>query len=423
MKLHSNFLLCLILLIGCQKNKNYKLNEGGIPEKEGVSSERLERIDQYINKAIADTIIPGAVALVARNGKIIYHKAFGYENTSEKIQLNKNNIFRIASMSKAITSLAVMMLWEEGKFSLDDPIEKFIPEFKNSKILDKFNPKDSTYTTINVKNKITIRHLLTHTSGIGYGFIDSNPAIRAIHMKAGIIELYTTEEITIAENIKRLAKLPLHFDPGTNYTYSEGLDVLGYFIEIQSGMSFSNFLQERIFKPLQMKDTYFYLPQEKSDRLVSVQTKENGQWKDFSDSRFEVDYPIKGSKTFFSGGAGLSSTTEDYAKFLQMFLNKGKYGDQQLIGKKTCETILSNQLSHLGEMELSLAFGLLSEKEFYKGNGGSVGTFTWGGYWNTQYFADPKENIIGIIYKQTWNIGNDPTGSGFRRLVFQSIIE
>tara|TARA_B110000263_G_scaffold250015_1_gene269874 strand:- start:1388 stop:2656 length:1269 start_codon:yes stop_codon:yes gene_type:complete len=422
MKNFFSAIFIVLNLISCSTKNELKLSIG-IAEKEGISEDRLQRIDQYLEKTISDSIIPGAVALIARNGKIIYHKAFGYENFSKKIPFQKNGIFRIASMTKAITSLAVMMLWEEGKFSLDDPIEKFIPEFKDPKILDKFNVEDSTYTTINAKNKITIRHLLTHTSGVGYGFIDSNPSIRAIYLKAGIIDGFTSENITIEQNIKQLAKLPLHFDPGTNYTYSEGLDVLGYFIEIMSGMSFKDFLLNRIFKPLEMEDTYFYLPESKSDRLVSVQTKDKGEWIDFNDSRFEVDYPVKGSKTFFSGGAGLSSTVEDYGKFLQMFLNKGRYNGSQIIGKKTCETILSNQLSHLGERELSLAFGLLSKKDFSEGIGGSIGTFTWGGYWNTYYFADPEENLIGIIYKQTYNISNDLSSNVFRRLVFQSIVD
>ena len=177
----------LILIFGCSSKTNQisKSNTDSnfeivSPESVGISSERLNRIDKYFNKSISENIIPGAVTLIIKDGKIVYNKAFGNENVLEEVKFQNDNIFRIASMTKAITSLAVMMLWEEGNFSLDDPIEKFIPEFKNHRILKKFNKKDSTYTSIKANKKITIRHLLTHSSGLGYGFIDSNPEMKAI---------------------------------------------------------------------------------------------------------------------------------------------------------------------------------------------------------------------------------------------------
>ena len=393
------------------------------PEDSGVSSERLNRIDHYLNKAVADSIIPGAVALVARNGKIIYEKAFGIENPETQAPFRTDHIFRIASMSKAITSLGVLMLWEEGKFFLDDPIEKYIPEFKGIGVLNTYNPVDSTFTLKPVQKKITIRHLLTHTSGIGYGVIDGDPRFKAIYHKEGIIDAFTTEPITIEDNIKKLAKLPLHHEPGKKFTYSEGLDVLGYFIELMSGQKFDRFLEERIFEPLDMQDTYFYLPKTHHERLVHIQTKNKGRWELFKGGFYDENYPIKGAQTFFSGGAGLSSTVADYAKFLQLFLDGGKSNGTQFIGKKTAELIFSDQLKNGGDFEYGLAFGLLSKNQFDKGGAGSVGTLTWGGYFNTSYFADPKENVIGLIYKQTQNIENDATSGAFRELVFQSIIE
>ena len=432
----KNLLLSILfslIIFGCVDNSK-KINKLELTEgsalNEGVSQERLLRIDDYLEKSIEDSIIPGAVALVTRNGKIIYHKAFGYENFSEKIPFEKNHIFRIASMTKAITSLAVVMLWEEGKFSLDDPIEKFIPEFKDHQILDKFNKRDSTYTTKKAKSKITIRNLLTHSSGMGYGFIDSNPAMKAIFtknnkkfMKNGVM-CFCDEDVKIQNIIKNVAKYPLHHEPGEKWTYSVGLDVLGYLIEVQSGLSLSDFFQTRIFSPLGMADTQFYIPENKENRLVSVQTKKEGKWVDFEDERFNVNYPISGSKTTFFGGCGLTSTVEDYAKFMQMILNKGKYNNAQIIGKKTYETLVTGQgyFSSWGDSESSLAFSLLNEKDFAKGVGGSVGSLGTGGYWNTSCVADPKENLIAIIYKQTQNI-SDPTSGVFRRLVFQSIID
>jgi CubicO group peptidase (beta-lactamase class C family) len=201
----------------------------------GMSDERLSHIDQMLQLAIEEDEIPGAVALIARNGKIVYYKAFGMADNASHRSLKRDDIFRIASQTKAITSTAVMMLWEEGKFQLDDPISKYIPEFGNAQLLDTFNAQDSSFTTKPADRQITIRHLITHTSGIGYGMIDEDDRFRKIYQKAGIIDAFTTEPMTIGENIKKLAKLPLHHNPGEKFTYSEGLDVLGYFIEIMSG--------------------------------------------------------------------------------------------------------------------------------------------------------------------------------------------
>lgn len=395
------------------------------PGSVGMSEERLSRIDKMFNTAIEKKEIPGAVALVARNGKIVYYKAFGVAQPESGREFKRDDIFRIASQTKAITSTAVMMLWEEGKFRLDDPISKYIPEFGKAKILDSFNEKDSTYTTRLAKKQITIRHLITHTSGIGYGFIDGDQRFKKIYQKAGIIDGFTTAPITIQENIKKLAKLPLHHNPGEKFTYSEGLDVLGYFIETVSGMSFDVFLKERIFDPLGMNDTWFYLPNSKADRLISIQTKKDGQWQNYSAPQgYDVDYPLNGAKTFFSGGAGLSSTAKDYATFLQMYLNKGELNGLRLLSRTTVEFMMANQVGdrfwdkgkHHG-----LAFAVVNEKGGHIGGEGSTGTFEWGGYFNTQYFADPQENIIGIVMKQTQDISTDNTAWKFKLLVGQAV--
>ena len=412
------FLTLIFFILSCDL-ANTKNN---LPENQGVSSERLDRIDSYLNHVIRQNKIPGAVALIRRNDNIIYNKAFGYSDVENKIEYSTDDIFRIASMTKAITSLAVLILWEEGKFNLDDPIESYIPEFKNLKILTDFNKKDSTYLSKPAKNKITIRHLLTHTSGIGYGVIDEDPRFSGIYQKQGIIDLYTTDSINIKSNIQKLAQLPLHHEPGEDFTYGEGLDVLGYFIQIISQKSLDVFFRERIFEPLEMLDTYFYLPTTHQDRLVPVQTKKDGFWTKDQEDFYDTNYPTKGAKIFLSGGAGLSSTTADYSNFLQMFLNQGSYKGKQILGKKTVELVFVNQNSHIPNSSIGLAFGLISEKDQTLGGQGSVGTLTWGGYFNTFYFADPVENIIGIIFKQTQEIDKENTSLEFKSLVFQSLI-
>lgn len=399
--------------------------EEASPESTGVSPERLARIDQMCEEAVKEDNLPGMVTLVVRNGKIILWKAYGMAENEKGRKMKRDDIFRIASQTKAITSTAVMMLWEEGKFRLDDPISKYIPEFKNQQVLKSFQYSDTTWKGEPVKSEITIRHLLSHTSGIGYGVIDGDERFRMIYKKAGTTDAFSAEKITIGESVKKLAKLPLHHNPGENFTYSEGLDVLGYLIEIVSGMPFDQFLKTHIFDPLGMNDTRFYFPEEKSSRLVAVQYKDNGKWKKYPASFYDTDYPIKGAKTFFSGGAGLSSTAKDYAVFLQMYLNGGEYNGVRLLSRTTVDVIMANQIGKVWgdatEKDFGLAFSVLNETGQNKGGQGSKGTFDWGGYFNTQYFADPKEKVIGIIMKQTQGSVKDETGWKFRQLVFQSI--
>lgn len=426
MKLKFTFLVLLLLFLNIRAQETPSVLTKASPESAGMSSAKLEIIGEMIQNSIDEGNIPGAVALIARDGKIVYHKAFGEADAGGE-DLEKDDIFRIASQTKAITATAVMMLWEEGKFQLDEPISKYIPEFKDPQLLVSFEESDSSYTAGSAGSEITIRQLLTHTSGIGYGMIDPDERFKKIYAKAGIIDAFTTRKVSLEENIKKLAKLPLHHKPGEKFTYSEGLDVLGYFVEIISGKSFDEFLNDRIFEPLEMNDTYFYLPESKTHRLVKVQKKEGKNWENFSETAYyDPQYPVKGAKTFFSGGAGLSSTALDYAKFLQMYLNGGRYNGNNLLSPLTVNMILSNHTENLfggPENFYGLAFGVVSKKGEEKGGMGSEGTFDWGGYFNTQYFADPVTDVIGILLKQTQGPVNDETGWKFRQMVFASLIE
>ncbi|MEX0324042.1 MAG: serine hydrolase domain-containing protein [Puniceicoccaceae bacterium] len=396
------------------------------PESVGMSPERLLRLDRMAQEAIANNQIPGCVVLVARNGKIVYHKAFGVADTTTGTPLETNSIFRIASQTKAITSTAVMMLWEEGLFQLDDPISKYIPEFgEKQQILESYNFEDGTFTSRPAENRITIRHLLTHTSGIDYDEITGDKRFRDMYRRAGIVGLFSTKDITVGEVVRKLAKLPLRHEPGEKYTYSNGLDVLGYFIEVVSGMPFDEFLRTRLFDPLGMDDTWFYQPKVNTERLVTVQRKdENGDWEPKPVTYYDPAYPIKGARTFFSGGAGLSSTTEDYAKFLQMYLNGGEYNGIRFLSRKTIESIMMEQFPGTWndkDRSYGLAFGLIGEYGKSRGGRGSVGTFDWGGYFNTQYFADPEEQLLGLIFKQTRGKTGDTTRWQYRLLALQAI--
>ncbi|HSI75580.1 MAG TPA: serine hydrolase domain-containing protein [Lunatimonas sp.] len=419
--------LCLVFLsASAQQRRTKKLNvlEESVPTAVGMSPDRLQCIDVMIQEQIDRGTIPGAVALVARNGKIVYHKAFGKADANSDALLGKDQIFRLASQTKAITSTAVMMLWEEGKFRLDDPISKYIPAFENMKILETFSLSDTSFTARPASKEITIRHLLTHTSGIGYGMIDPDERIRMIYTKGKAVDAFTTNDISIEAFVNNIAKLPLHFNPGEKYQYSYGLDVLGYLVEIVSKMPFDQFLRQRLFDPLGMDDTWFYLPEEKASRLVKVQEKASGAWQNLPEGNVLADYPIKGAQTFFAGGAGLVSTARDYALFLQMYLNGGNINGHRFLSPTTIKVILDNHTADLYGGSGSyhgLAFSVLRPEGVAKGGSGSAGTFSWGGYFNTQYFADPQENVIGILLKQTVGSSGDETGWKFQQLVGAAI--
>ena len=397
------------------------------PESAGMSTERLKRIDANMSEWIASGKLNGAVALIVRNGKIVYDKAFGYDDFEKTRPMKADMIFRIASQSKAITSTAIMILYEEGKLLLDDPISKYIPEFSKPVVLDKFNEKDSSYTTVPAKREITIRDLLTHTSGIGYAQIGSKES-NAIYGKAGItagIGVPYGEDL--ATDIKKLAKLPLMHQPGEKWTYGLNTDVLGYLVEILSGQSLDEFFRKRIFEPLGMNDTYFYLPSSKYNRLVHifVEKDEKLTLPDAIEQNgtFIVDYPKKPG-TYFSGGAGLSSTVMDYAIFLQMLLNGGEYNGKRILSRNTVRMMTMNQIGDLsnGVNKFGLGFGLTTER------GSSLlptpeGVFEWGGAFSTTYWADPKEKLIGIIYRQLWGSTQRDVPNKFKVLVYQAIVD
>lgn len=424
MKKYFLFLLLALLPLFIRAQSPAVLTPQGKQPLQGISADRLAKLDQMLEEAVSTNQVPGLVAMVVKDGKIVYHEAKGMADVASSQAMAKDQIFRIASQTKAITSTAIMMLWEEGKFKLDDPISKYIPEFANPQVLASFKYSDTTFTTKPSTKEITIRHLLTHTSGIGYGVIDGNEQMKMIYGKAGIVDLYTTRDVKISDNIKKLAKLPLHHEPGAKFTYSEGLDVLGYLIEIVSGMPFDQFLQTRLFAPMGMNNTGFYLNETQGKKLVTIHRKVNNQWEAFPVTFYDPDYPKTGAKTFFSGGAGLSSTAEDYAKFLQMYLNGGSYNGTQFLSSTTIQTIMSNQVGDLlgnGGKDYGLAFGLVDQNGVAQGGIGSLGTFDWGGYFNTQYFSDPVTKTIGILMKQTQGSTGDETSWKFRQMVFTSV--
>tara|TARA_Y100000746_G_scaffold134499_1_gene115165 strand:- start:197 stop:1453 length:1257 start_codon:yes stop_codon:yes gene_type:complete len=418
MKKHILILLVSLMIFSCNENSiNYN------------------QIDSMINNEIEANNIPGAVVLIGDEKGINYQKSYGIKNPETNEEFKNDDIFRIASMTKAITSFGVVKLWEKGLIDFDDPIKKYIPEFEYVEILDSFDESDSSYTTMKRTKDITIRQLLTHTSGIGYDFIDGNPAIKAIYHKKkqdfmdyGVL-CFCDQDVTIGESIRKLSNVPLHHEPGEKYTYGIGLDVLGYMIEIVSKKTLDVFFKEEIFDPLEMNDTYFYIPDSKSERLVPVQTFNSGlsyntniayndSWVIFEDKRFNVNYPVEGERVFFAGGCGLSSTVKDYYNFLSIFINDGKFKGKQIIEKTTNNLIYKNQLSEEFNTSIGLVFGITSKNDKWFNEGKTEGVLHWGGYWNTNFFADNKNKLIALIYKQTQNTSENSWGK-LRDIIYQ----
>jgi len=392
-------------------------------ESAGFSPERLKRIDDAMNDWVKQGWMNGAVGMIVRDGKIVYYKSAGYNDIDAKAPLPKDDIFRIASQTKAITSVAVMMLYEEGKFLLDDPVSKYIPSFAHEQVLDKFNESDSTYTTVPAKRDVTIRDLLTHTSGIDYAQIGSKEA-KAIYAKKNITAGLDVHDDKLSDAMNRLGALPLLHQPGEKWTYGLNIDLLGDLVEIWSGMTLDEFFRKQIFEPLGMNDTYFNIPKEKANRLVNLYKEDSlGHLIKQSGETLGVDinYPLR-TKTYFSGGGGLSSTIYDYAIFLQMLLNGGEYNGKRLLSRNTVRMMTTNQIGDIdfGDNKFGLGFALVTEKS--SGDSPSnTGTFSWGGAFSTSYWVDPKEKMIVQFYRQLWGTTHGDLAEKFKVLAYSAL--
>jgi len=398
------------------------------PAAAGMSAERLARIDKEVNNYVSKQWLNGAVVIVYRNGRLAYYKAMGYNDAEKKTPMKKDDIFRIASQTKAVTSVAVMMLYEDGKFLLDDAVSKYIPAFRKQRVMDKFNEADSSYTTVPARREVTIRDLLTHTSGIGYPQIGSK-AMNAIYAKAGIgAGIGMNGRPVLGDMMNKLGALPLFHQPGEKFTYGLNTDLLGYLVEVVSGMSLPEFFKSRIFTPLGMNDTYFYLPKEKYQRLVTLYTTDStghaikAPAQADMNGDFNRDYPNT-EGTYFSGGGGLSSTANDYALFMQMLLNRGTVNGKRLLSPNAVRMMTSNQISALslghGD-KFGLGFELVTE-ESSAYTPLSAGTFSWGGIFSSNYWIDPKEKIVAQIFLNIFPNEHADLHDKIKNFIYQSI--
>ena len=388
-----------------------------------IDQQRLARIDGLVNEYISKNWLTGAVSIVIKDNQVVQYKGYGYADVATKKPMKNDAIFRIMSQTKAITSVGVMILYEQGKLLLDQPISDFIPEFKKPAVLDKFNDADTTYTTVPANSEITIRQLLTHTSGLDYTDIGSSK-IAAIYSKNHIPSGLGYFDADLLERMKALGKLPLSFQPGTKWQYGLNSDLLGCLIELISGMNLEDFFRKNIFEPLGMKDTYFNVPLSKANRLATVYTEDQSNniitWS-HEFRNIDPDYPIM-KKRYFSGGAGLSSTAFDYAIFMQMLLNGGKYNGHQILGKRTVEMITSGQLKEgmFGDDNMGLGFGITSAKSAARGPR-NAGSFSWGGYYGTTYWADPKSKLVCLFMTQQNPNSHGDIETKFEAMVYSSL--
>jgi CubicO group peptidase (beta-lactamase class C family) len=392
------------------------------PKSVGLSSERLNRIDTVMNQYIANGKMPGMVCLIARHGKIAYYKSFGKMDVEANTAMKTDAMFRIASMTKAITSVGIMTLYEEGKFLLTDPVSKYIPEFKNAKVVI-VSPQGDTIL-VPAKSEITIRELLNHTSGITYGGGLQSKYYKEAGMTVGL----TPTSGTVKEKIIALASLPLISQPGEEFHYGMSVDVLGYLIEVLSGKTLDEFLRQRIFEPLKMKDTYFSLPKEKYARLAALYKLKNGKLE-----KATGYFPYPQTQNYFAGGAGLVSTAFDYSRFAQMLVNKGALDGKRIVSRKTIELMTSNSIGNLyifnpfkhnGIMgdKFGLGFGIRTERGVYD-ELESPGSFGWDGAFYTRFWVDPKEDLFGIFLSQVDAYWDENLIGKFKVLVYQAIAD
>ena len=380
-----------------------------VPEEVGMSSSRLERIAPVMQRWVDDGKIPGALTMIARKGRLVHFERFGMQDVATAEPLEFDTIFRIYSMTKPITSIAVMMLYEEGHFQLNTPVSEFIPAFKDMKVYTQDGE-----TVVDAEHEMTIKHLLTHTSGLIYGGDGDHP----IHQRYRDANYYQGD---LANMANELGNIPLLHDPGAAWNYGMSTDVLGYLVEVVSGMPFEEFLKTQILDPLGMTDTAFSVPDEKADRYPTLyEPAENGGIQVIENA------PVSsGPRSFFhSGGAGLQSTAADYLRFCQMLLNDGELDDVRLLGKKTVELIRLNHISDdwqpLERTGCGFGLGFAVVTDVAETHGpGSEGTYSWGGLASTTFWIDPVEDLIGILMTQL--IGDSPFHAQFRVLTYQAI--
>ena len=397
------------------------------PELAGFSSERLERINTVMRAYTERRTPPGLITVITRKGKLVHFECHGMMDAEAGKPMGPDTIFRIYSMTKPVTAVAVMMLLEEGRLLLGDPVSKYIPEFKKLKVL--VNKTSSGLELEDVEREITIEDLLTHTSGLSYGFFEDNP-VEDLFREANLLDPLLKLLLPLGDLVQRLVEIPLASQPGTEWRYSIGFDVLGHLVSLLADLPFEVFLKDRIFAPLGMVDTGFFVPEGERERFAGLYGVDEAGEISLLDS--PESSPFLDPGVIPSGGAGLVSTAEDYLRFVEMLQRGGELGGRRLLGWKTLELMTRNHLPAsmlpmragsypLPELGFGLGFSvILSSAE--KGSFASEGTFTGSGVAGTEFWIDPQEELIGMFMPQFMGFP-EPVNEVFRNLVYQALID
>ena len=395
------------------------------PEDLGFSTQRLARLDEKFNSYVNENKMAGSVILVARKGKVGYYKAFGFRDKESNSKMELGSIFRIASQTKAIVSVGIMMLQEEGKLLIEDPVGNFIPEFKETTVA--VAKAGGGYDVVKAKRPMTIRDLLTHTAGINYG--EDGVAVEE-WKKADMQGFYFAHrDEPAAETIKRMAALPMKAHPGEQWVYGYATDILGVVIERASGIPLDQFLKTRIFDPLGMADTHFFLPKDKAKRLATVYMPTDDQPLKPAPIKGTIESQgqyVDGPRKNFSGGAGLLSTARDYFLFLQMMANGGELHGNRIISPNTVRLMTINHLSEPVTFGKGVGFGLGFEvmlDQGKRGIPGSVGEYRWGGAYGSTFWVDPAEEMIVVYFTQLRPGSIVKDQSMLRVLVYQALVD
>ena len=395
------------------------------PEAVGLSPKGLARISEQMQRYVDTKRLAGAVTLILRDGKVAYLNVVGKADVENNVAMRPDTIFRIASQSKAITTTAAMILVDEGKLLLNDPVWRYLPAYRNTTVMVPPGPTAAPGSPVSVvaaKRPITIRDLMTHTSGVSYG---GNAATRALYQAAGFDEWYFANKAEpVGVWIDKLAALPFDGQPGESYIYGYNTDILGAVVEKASGMPLDVFFKTRIFDPLKMKDTQFFLRPDQKDRFaVNYAAQQDLTIARAPDTGRNQGAYVDGPRACFSGGAGLTSTASDYARFLQMLLNGGELEGARILSPKTVELMTSN---HVGTLYANgnLGFGLgfeVTEHVGRSGRPGSVGEFGWGGAYATKYWVDPEEKLVVVFMTQLLPSNGLDVNDRLRALLYGSI--
>lgn len=422
MKRNFSLLILCFLYISCTEIRDQSAIQYSDPALLGFDIELLSEIDSLLHKQIDEEKIAGAVALVAKEGQIAYEKAFGWKDAEAGVEMDTKQLFRIASMTKIITSVAIMQLYEEGMLSLDDPVEMFIPEFSNPVVITSFDEESGEFETRPAERSITIHDLLTHTAGIQYGF--ASRTFNRIYSDAGVPDLGTEQERTIEETMSILGNLPLAHDPGEAFTYGLNTDVLGRVVEVVSGSTLADYFADHIFDPLGMSDTAFYHPGREDDlaTLYTIRDENFMPLPDDENTLISPNFPVQGAMSYYSGGAGLTSTTLDYFIFLQTLLNGGIWDGTRIIEQETWEMIKSNQIGDLWG-DNKFGYGLMiTMPEGVEEGFRPVGSLGWGGAFQTTFWIDPSNEMVAVLMTQVIpSPYRDELFKGFERALYSAL--